>query len=164
MDRRELFGMLGVGAAGLLATGGAALAQEGQQHDEHREHHLQTIDECARVCNATAHHCLEQFRGGQGQAGGGAAGSQADHARIHEAAMDCQAFCHLTSALMARHSKMAPQAHAACAQACAACAEACEKASQKSPVVEQCAAACRACEKVCRQMTGDQATQGAPRQ
>jgi hypothetical protein len=155
MDRRELLGMLGAGAAGLVAAGGVAHAQQGQQahqHDEHHEHHIQTIDECARVCNETAHHCLEQLRGG-GQ-------GQADHARIHDAAMDCQAFCHLTSALMARHSKMAPQAHAACAEACAACAKACEEASEKSDVVKRCAEACRACEKVCRQMTG---TQGATR-
>jgi len=119
--------------------GGAARADhEGHEHDEH----IRTLDNCAKVCNESAHHCLEQAKKG---------GPHAEHhAKSHEAAMDCQAFCTLTAALMARSSPMAAYAHPACADACRDCAAACE--GHTEDIMKECVKACRDCEKMCRQM------------
>ena len=91
MDRRELLSVLGGGMAGLVAQGGSARAdQDGRPHDEH----LQTITDCARVCNEASHHCLSELKKGS---------PHPDyHAKAHAAAMDCQAFCTLTAALSAQ--------------------------------------------------------------
>jgi len=144
MDRRELLGALGAGAAGLVAMGGGvARAQEEHQHHRHDEH-IQTIGHCAEVCNEAPHHCLGELRKG---------GPHAEyHAKSHEAAMDCQAFCVLTATLMARSSPYAKYAHGACADACRDCAAACE--GHQDRVMRECVEACRACEKVCRSLTG----------
>src|SRR6185437_3267992 len=112
MDRRELLG----GLAGMVAlgTGSARADHKGHPHSEH----IQVISACARVCNEASHHCLGRLKQG---------GPHADHhAKAHEAAMDCQAFCTLTAALTARSSPMARYAFAACADACRDCALACE--------------------------------------
>ena len=142
MDRRELLGVLSAGAAGLVALGGGSArgAHEGHDHDEH----LKIMGECIKVCNEAAHHCLgEAVKGG----------SHADHhAKSHEATIDCQAFCSLAAALMARSSPMAKYAHQACADACRDCAAACE--GQEAEIMKECVKACRDCEKVCRQMVG----------
>jgi hypothetical protein len=139
MDRRELFGMLGVGAVGLAASGaGAVGAAEMHAHDEN----IKTIGECAKLCNEAAHHCLGQLRKG---------GPEAEHhARAHELTMDCQAFCTMTSALAARSSPLAAHAHQACADACRDCAAECEKG--QGEIMKECARACRECESMCRRM------------
>jgi hypothetical protein len=145
MDRREMLGLVGAGAVGLTSAAvGRAQQQEHRHHAEH-DKHLDTINECFKVCNETAHHCLEQTVKNPGDA--------RVHAKIHEMAMDCQAFCALTSALMARHSDLMAYAHQSCAEACRCCAETCESATTKSAQVTDCAKACRACEKVCREMS-----------
>ncbi len=142
MDRRELLGWMGAGAAGLVAStarGGPANAEEHEHHE-----HLKTIGECARVCNEAAHHCLEKLeKGGQEH--------REHHARAHELTMDCQAFCVLAATLMARSSPLAHYAHQACAEACRCCAEECEKGHGE--IMKTCAEKCRACEKVCRSMS-----------
>jgi len=159
MDRREMLGALGVGAAGLVAVGTAAAQGQGQgQGGGQGKQGGQIMDECARVCNETASHCLHQAHQGAGGSGGAGGGQgQHVHLRAHEAAMDCQAFCHLTSALMARKSPMSAYAHQACADACRDCAEACDKGQDE--VMKRCAEICRQCEQHCRQ----QAQQGGAR-
>jgi len=142
MDRRELLGVLGAGAAGLATMGGgtARAAAEGHEHDGH----FKTLADCARTCNAASHHCLEQLTKG---------GAHAEHhAKAHEAAMDCQAFCTLTATLMARSSPMAKYAHQACADACRDCAKACE--GHQDEIMKECVKACLDCEKMCRSMGG----------
>jgi len=139
MDRRELLGVLGAGAAGLVAVGGGSARAD---HEKAHDGHIRVIGDCAKVCNEAAHHCLDQLRKG---------GPHAEHhAKAHEAAMDCQAFCVLTATLTARSSPMAAYAHKACADACRDCATACE--GHKDDVMTECVKACRECEKVCRQM------------
>lgn len=146
MNRREMIGALGVGAATFTAAGVARAQEHAHGHGQQHGEHLQTIAECARVCNEVAHHCLEQVCTAQDDK------AREAHARIHEAAMDCQAFCVLTATLMARHSSMAHHAHAACAEACAQCAKICEDAGVDSQEIQRCIQACRDCEKVCREM------------
>ena len=141
MDRRDLLSALGAGAAGLVALGGGT-ARADQEH-EHGEH-VKTIGECALVCNQAAHHCLSELKKG---------GPHAElHAKSHEAAMDCQAFCALTATLMARSSPYSKYAHRACADACRDCAMACE--GHQDEIMKECVMACQNCEKSCRQMVG----------
>jgi hypothetical protein len=155
MDRREMLGTLGTGAAALTVMGGgAAFAQgQGQQRAGQGQQGHQILDECARVCNETATHCLHQAHQGGGQAGG-------VHVKAHQATMDCQAFCHLASALAARNSPYAAYAHQACADACRDCAAACDQGQDE--VLKRCAEVCRRCEQHCRQQ--GQGRAGAARQ
>jgi len=147
MNRREMIGTMGLGAAALTATGMARAQQErAHAHGQQHEGHLQTLANCARICNETAHHCLEKLCTTQ------EASEREAHARIHEATMDCQAFCVLTATLMARHSPMSHHAHLACAEACAQCAQVCQDAGTQSEEVKACIEACKACEKACRTM------------
>jgi hypothetical protein len=142
MDRREVLSILGAGAAGLVAMGGGSTRADDQEHK--LDGHIKTISDCAKFCNEAAHHCLRQLKKG---------GPLAEyHAAAHEAAMDCQAFCTLTAALMARRSPMAKHAHQACGNACHDCAAACE--GHQDDIMKECVTACRDCEKVCRQMAG----------
>ncbi|WP_337175076.1 four-helix bundle copper-binding protein [Paludisphaera sp.] len=147
MDRRELLGVLGVGAFGIAATGGTARAdREGHEHDEH----VAMLGRCAKVCNEAARHCLGELKkGGE---------HQDHHAKAHEATMDCQAFCTLAAALTARSSRMSKYAYAACADACRDCAAACE--GQQAEIMQACLKACRECEQMCRQLMkeGDRAS------
>lgn len=154
MDRRNALAALGaatLGSAGLAAAddkkGGAG------GHDHHNQGHLKTIHDCADVCNQTAHHCLDLLRKGAGE-------DRELHARAHELTMDCQAFCHLTAALMARNSPTSAYAHQACADACRDCAKACDQG--KDEVMKKCAEACRKCEQACREMAKGHKGHGAP--
>jgi Domain of Unknown Function (DUF326) len=142
MDRRELLGYMGIGAAGLLAN--RAVAEHPGEKDETQTHeHIKIIGQCALVCNETAHHCLEHLKKDGAE-------HREHHAKAHELAMDCQAFCTLTAVLTARCSPLAHHAHQACAEACRCCAEECEKGHGE--IMEKCAKSCRECAEVCRTM------------
>src|SRR3954447_9176147 len=115
MDRRELLGILGAGAAGLVASGpGPAQAdREGPPED-----HIKILGECAKICSEAAAHCLDELPRG---------GRHAEcYVKAHEAAMDCQAFCVLAATLMARRSPVARYAHSGAAAACRIFSAACE--------------------------------------
>lgn len=147
MDRREMLGLLGAGAAGVsvLAGSRAEAQQQQKQHHDHSQDdaHLKTLGECAKLCNQAAAHCLDQLRQGQGD--------KQHHAKAHELTMDCQAFCALTAALVARHSELTQYMHEACAEACRCCAEECEKSKDSQQIMQECARICRDCEKACRE-------------
>ena len=139
MDRRELLGVLGAGAAGLVALrGGEARADREAPHFDH----IETLGECAKACGEAAQHCLDELRKGGKHA--------EDHARAHEALMDCHAFCVLAATLMARRSPMAKYAHQGAVAACRTCASACE--GYPGDLMEECVTLCRVCEKMCRQI------------
>jgi len=140
MERRELLAMLGAGAAGLLMSGSAEAAGADHANDVDHEH-LGKIGECALVCNATTHHCLEQLKKEGSE-------NRAIHARALQMTNDCQTFCVQAATLMARSSPLAKYAHQACAEACSECATACEQGQDE--MMKKCAEACRACEKACR--------------
>jgi hypothetical protein len=143
MDRRELLGLMGIGAAGLMATAAREASAGDQEHHEHAEH-IKTIGQCAIACNEAAHHCLDALKKESSE-------HREHHARAHELTMDCQAFCVLTATLMARSSPLAHYAHQACAEACRCCAEECEKGQDE--IMKECAKKCRDCEQVCRSMS-----------
>jgi hypothetical protein len=140
MDRREMLGLVGAGTAGLMFAGGREARADHEHH--HHDEHIRTLGECAKLCNEAAHHCLGELSKGSSKA--------EMHAKSHEMTMDCQAFCTLSAALMARSSTLAVHASRACAEACKCCAEAC--AMHDDEIMKACAEKCRECEKLCRAM------------
>jgi len=145
MDRRELLGVLGAGAAGLATFSRTAVAdQDPHRHrDKVHEDCMKACGECAVACNETATHCLQML--GEGT------GDRKTHARTHSLTMDCQEFCVLSATLIARGSDLMQYSCEACADACRMCAEACEK-HPPSEMVKECAEKCRTCERSCRDM------------
>jgi hypothetical protein len=150
MDRRELLGALGAGAAGLLAAGGSAEAQE-QNRFQYRSQldktHVDCLDACtacAAVCNEASHHCLAQIQKGSTD--------KDHHARAHHLAMDCATVCAASAALVARQSPLMDLQCNACADACRRCAEECEKDQSDASIMKDCVRICRECERSCREM------------
>lgn len=145
MNRREVLGALGIGTATLALAEGRAFARPIDDDDDSHDHdeHLKIMAECAKICNEVAHHTLKEICDKKGDI--------ESHAKVHGLAMDCQAFCVLSAALMARHSPLAHYAHEANAEACAACAKACEEHEDSDDLIKKCAEICRKCEKVCRE-------------
>ena len=115
MDRRELLGVLGTGAAGLIvASGREARAQHPHHHDKLHGECLKACEACATVCNETFHHCFH-----------GSRTATPTTTRPPSLAIDCQEFCGLASELMARESPMISIVCLACADACKVCAAEC---------------------------------------
>jgi hypothetical protein len=152
-NRREVFGVLGTGAAGFALlthrseAGDDPLAQAGDKHAGHDPRHaamLRECDEacghCEATCNAAFHHCITQ-----------AAAGKAEHAKMAQLVVDCAAFCTLSAAMIARHSSLMTESCRACAEACHRCAEECT-ASSGDEMMKACAAACKRCEESCRNM------------
>ena len=143
MDRRELLGVLGTTAAGLLASNGRAAGADhkGQRHNEAHEDCIRICQECSRSCNETFHHCYEQVAEGK-----------KEHAKALHMVADCAKFCNLSADLMANGSPLMAFSCAACAEACKACAAECDKFAESE--MKGCAKMCHACEKSCRAMGG----------
>ena len=141
MDRRQMLGLLGAGAAGLAApSGGSARAQDHPHH--HDAEHGDCLKAClhgAEVCNETFHYSFGHLKDGH-----------VEHARVAELTIDCQDFCKLAAALLARESAQVAHACLACAEACKACVDECAKHDDAQ--MKECVAACRACEQACRAM------------
>jgi hypothetical protein len=141
MDRRELLGVLGTTAAGLVAvTGRAARADQKvlQQSGAHNDC-IKACQECSRSCNETFHHCYDQVAQGK-----------KEHAKALRLVADCAKFCNLSADMVASDSPLMVYSCAACAEACKACATECDK--HEASEMKGCAKACFACEKTCRAM------------
>ncbi len=137
MQRRELLGVLGATAAGIVAvTGGEAKAGH---PDKAHEDCLRACSDCTKTCDETFHHCYMQVAEGK-----------RDHAKPLHFTSDCAAFCSLASHMIAKHSPLMAYSCNACAEACTACAAECDKFD--SPEMKACAKSCRDCEKTCREM------------
>src|SRR4051812_48565733 len=72
MKRREMLGVLGVGAAGLTALSTASAQQadphsneQAHRHDKMHEDCLKACSDCARMCDETFHHCYMQVAEGK---------------------------------------------------------------------------------------------------
>lgn len=138
MDRRQMLGVIGAGAAGLVnATGRQTQAQQAQQHDTVHAECLKACTECANVCSETFHESLSHLK-------------NEHHVRLTELTLDCQEFCALSAKLIGRRSPLLRVSCSACAEACKTCAEECLKHDDAQ--VKACATACQACEKSCRTM------------
>ncbi|WP_337175970.1 hypothetical protein [Paludisphaera sp.] len=143
MERRELLTLFGAGAAGLMVAGTTRADDEKDGKDKEKHHaHMKVMGECALICNMVSAHCLKELAKQEGE-------HSELHAEIACATNDCQTFCVQAVTLMARHSKMAPHAHHACADACRDCAAVCEKSQDEK--IKKCAEICRECERLCRE-------------
>jgi hypothetical protein len=140
MDRREWLGLLGAGAAGLVAVGGSAREARAQhEHDKVHADCLKACQECAEACGENFHHCFQLVAQGK-----------KEHAKSARLSQDCAEFCGLSACLITRHSDLMALACEACAEACKACGDECAKFS--SDEMRRCAEACRKCEKTCKEM------------
>ena len=137
MHRRELLGVLGATATGLVAvTGSEAHAAP---LDKAHEDCLKACSDCADVCNETFHHCYMQVAQGK-----------KEHAKALQLVSDCAEFCGLSASMIAKHSPLMAYSCHACTEACKACAAECDKFD--SAEMKACAKSCRDCEKSCLEM------------
>ena len=137
MQRRELLGVLGATAAGLVAMteNEARAADPADAHEDC----LKSCVACAEECNETFHHCYTMLAEGK-----------KEHAKALHLASDCAEFCGLSASMISKHSPMMVHSCLACAEVCKACAAECDKFDM--PQMKDCAKACRECEKSCREM------------
>lgn len=143
MQRRELLGVLGAGAAGLIAVAGGearadADADKGTMDKVH-ENCLKACIDCAKNCDDTFYQCYLEVAQGK-----------SNFAKALQLTSDCSAFCGLASSMIAKHSPLVTSSCHACAEACKACSAECDKFD--SPVMKACVKACRYCEKTCEEM------------
>lgn len=138
IDRREMLGIVGAGAAGMLAMGGTARAGGG----EHGEP-IEKLGRCARACAESAAHCLKMLCKGRSD-------TEA-HARSLETAAGCEEFYKLMASLMACRNPLAKYAFEPCGWACRDCADACEKAGGGTEM-EECVKMCRVCSEMCMKL------------
>lgn len=144
MDRRELFGLVAAGTAGLLAAheGASALAAPFADDPKMKgmmEDCLKACKSCAALCEETFHHCF-----------GLVAQGKKEHTHAAELALDCADFCALSVKMMLRQSELMSASCSACAEACKKCGDAC--AAFDSELMKKCTEACRECEKTCKAM------------
>lgn len=144
MNRREMIGAMGLGAAAMTVSGTVARAGHEEEGglSEQCEKDLKVMGECAKLCNEVAHHCLHEICEKEGDI--------QMHAKVHGLAMDTAEFCAMSACLMSRQSPLAKYAHEANAQACKDLADACEE-HKGSELVKKCGEQARKCAKVCRQ-------------
>ncbi len=142
MNRRELLGILGAGAAGLTAFAGNRVSAD-EPHAEHAGHFNQCAKACAdclQECNSCYHHCAGLVTEGH-----------KDHAKTMKFCVDCGEICSAAAKLAARQSMLAAILCDACAKACDECNAACEKFPDDKHMAK-CAKACRDCATACRDM------------
>jgi len=143
MNRREVLGAIGVGAASLTAfSARRAAGDEGEHAHEPGNEHLECLkncSECAKTCDHAFHHALREL--GEGKK---------IPARTVQLLSDCAKFCGLSACMIADHSQLMDHSCAACAEACKKTAEACEACEVE--VVKRAVKSLRECEKSCRSM------------
>lgn len=137
MQRRELLGVLGAGAAGWISVIGDDA--KGAKMDKVHEVCLKACSDCAESCDDTFYQCFLEV--GEGKS---------NFAKALQLTSDCAAFCGLASSMIAKHSPLAIFSCHACAEACKACSAECDKFD--APEMKACVKACRYCEKTCGEM------------
>lgn len=145
MDRREMLGLLGAGAAGLAALNAQADEKSGDHCCELDQAHadcLKACSDCAKACDQTFHHCYMQVAEGK-----------KEHAKSLHLASDCAGFCSLSACMIAKHSPLMMYSCEACADACRTTAA--EVGKFNSEEMQNAARKLRECEKSCRTMVAD---------
>jgi len=145
MDRREMLGMLGAGAASLAALNATADEKSADHCCELDQVHadcLKACSDCAKACDQTFHHCYTQLAEGK-----------KEHAKALHLSSDCAGFCGLSACMIAKHSPLMMYSCEACAEACRATAA--EVARFDSAEMQAAVQKLRECEKSCRTMVAD---------
>ncbi len=144
LNRREILGVLGAGAAGLTAlSAGEAAAQQGKEHAHHHdkthEDCLKACGDCAKACDETFHHCVMMV--GEGKK---------EHAKSVQLLSDCAGFCALSACMIAKHSPLMMHSCMACAEACKETAA--EVGKFDSDAMKDAVKMLNRCEESCRNM------------
>jgi hypothetical protein len=145
MDRREMLGVLGAGAAGLAALSAHADDKSDDHCCELDQAHadcLKACADCAKACDQTFHHCYTKLAEGK-----------KEHAKALHLSSDCAGFCGLSACMIAKQSPLMVYSCASCADACRATVAEVEKFD--SAEMQAAAKKLRECEKSCRTMVAN---------
>ena len=145
MDRREMLGFVGAGAAGLAAlAGGSASAQEPKHDHKHAEGDVhekcaEACVDCEKECNQGFHHCFKQVQTGKNE-----------HAKAMHLLADCGDICGTSGKLVARMSPLMTYTCRACGECCQATIAAVEALGDSEMKVTL--EALRHCQQTCTEM------------
>ena len=139
MIRREMLGMIGVGAAGLAVTTSARAAAQHQGHGDMHEECAEACVNCEKECNQGFHHCFTQVQSGK-----------VEHAKAMHLLADCGDICGTSGKLVARMSPLMVHTCAACAACCAETIAAVE--ALKDDEMAETLEALRSCQASCTEM------------
>jgi hypothetical protein len=141
MDRREMLGVLGAGAASFaaLSANAADKSELCCELDQVHEACFKACSDCAKACDMTFTHCLKQVAEGK-----------KEHAKALRLASDCAGFCGLSACMIAKQSPLMVHSCGACAEACKTTAAEVEKFD--SAEMKAAAKTLRECERSCRSM------------
>jgi hypothetical protein len=141
MDRRELLGVVGATAAGLVAaTASTARAEQPLKDDIHHKC-AEACGDCMHACEEAFHHCYRKVT----------AGDMA-HAKAMHLCVDCGDICGSSVKLVARMSPLMTFTCRACAECCDTCLVECEKLNDRDPEMKTVIESLRLCAKSCRDM------------
>lgn len=149
MNRRDLFGSLGLATTGLFAFNfDTTLAADPKVDDE--EAMFTTFSECAdscsacaKLCNSCFDHCTSLLQAGQ-----------KGYSMTMRTCIDCAEVTRVCAALCSRESRLAKVLTEACARFCDRAATECSKFPNDKHMV-RCAAQCRKCAVSCRTLHDD---------
>jgi hypothetical protein len=145
MIRREMLGVIGAGAAGLVATTSAQAQRQDHAHAHAHAHgdiHEECAEacfDCAKECSQGFHHCYKQVKAGK-----------AEHAKAMHLLVDCGDVCGTSGKLVGRMSPLMIHTCAACAESCKDTIAAVE--ALKDDEMKETLEALRACQKSCIEM------------
>jgi hypothetical protein len=142
MNRREVLGILGAGAAGLTAFAGSRASA-----DEPHGKHAELFSKCAKACAECMQECDSCYQ----HCAGLVVEGHKDHAKTMKLCVDCGEICSASAKLASRLSALAVILCEACARACDECAAACGKYPDDAHMAK-CATACRNCAAACGEM------------
>ncbi|MCC6416793.1 MAG: four-helix bundle copper-binding protein [Gemmataceae bacterium] len=141
-------GLAGVALAlfTLAAPGGQPRGKAGDKGKSGHPHHemfercAKACNDCQRICDTCATHCVHLLAQGQ-----------KEYMKMLRTCQDCADFCATTAQIVSRHGPFAALICQSCAEACKRCDEACDQ-FKDDPMMRQCAEECRRCERACREM------------
>jgi hypothetical protein len=154
MNRRDLFGTLGLATTGLFAFNvDAALAAEAKDAEPKGDEDepmftsfsecADTCSECAKSCNSCFDHCTTLLQAGQ-----------KGYSMTMRTCIDCAEVTRVCAALCARESRLAKVLTEACARFCDRAAAECSKFPNDKHMA-RCAVQCHKCAASCRSLHDD---------
>lgn len=142
MDRRELLGVLGASAAGLVSVTSARAGDDPKGKDAVADCGCKCVEACCDAmnwCNEAFLHCSRLVAKGK-----------AEHAKPMELLLDCGEVCGTAAKLVARMSPLTVLVCRACLEGCDLCVAACSKLDGQT--MRDAVKSLRACGESCRAM------------
>lgn len=142
MHRRELLGVLGASAAGLVVTSSARAEDDVKANDAVADCGCKCVEACCDAmnwCNEAFLHCSRLVAKGN-----------AEHVKPMALLLDCGEVCGTAAKLVARMSPLTVQACRTCVEGCDLCVAACSKFDDRT--MKDAVKSLRACGDSCRAM------------